>query len=343
MQSPAIFAHQTSSGSTALSEVVGFKATMAVAVALKIPAFWIAYLIWKYFDGNLPQKVADLKTIVKHFKTCQNIWRKFLVSQVRAGLKTKEQARQRLDEGGVQLSEIAGLEKILNIRINIFGLDLGIKGPDFPKLTASSGAPLYPVRMSQEDVGKKVLNLLIHGGHVMLIRDVAKFSKVFICPFCSTPFTEATNMKSHTDKAAKTGKCPVSVKSGVRAGGEESVQANSGPWIANPTVFDELARTWTDIPLSLIDLGGLSHIAVFDMEAMFCPKDEEFGKKSRVAGELTPFAIGVCSNVPGFNVGSRQFWTRDESEGDIISMTNDFLVYLEMISDRFLQNLLRKI
>lgn len=199
---------------------------------------------------------------------------------------------------GVLLSELDSIEKYFEVQIWVYSLEREMDKTSAMLLRRS------PFRF------KDRMNVDLCNGHFSLIFDMNKYSSHFPCIKCGHVSRKAFNAQRH----------------------ERSCRQNvneifpGGIYKPKPSLFDELHDLGIDVSQHR---RIYPYRCVFDIEVFFSQRKMPSNSESTEWENLhEPASIGVTSNVRHFTDGKCFI-----SEGDSQSLVNDFMEYLEQISN----------
>jgi hypothetical protein len=167
---------------------------------------------------------------------------------------------------GVQINEMSQLELCFQININIFRLTKKEACCSVFRSVASFDSTMY---------------LNQYENHLSYIKDIAVYSKRFICSHCRRIFKRKDHWQNHEKS------CENKIK----------LKYVGGYYSSKQTIFDELENFGISVPHSK---RKFKEFAVFDMEAMLSPISIQSTEKLLWSHDHIPISVAICSNIEGF-------------------------------------------
>ena len=257
-------------------------------------------------------------------------------------------------------TDVEKLEKLFNLRINIFSL-AGVSSP----APTSDGRPsfrksvlkLSPLYMSSVDNIKAhslnihSVNLLAIKSHVFLIRNIERLQSQYICPNCDNIYSSRQTLTNHLTKKRRNKGLRWMFKLGKEEEGtcsqdeEEAekvrIKHSGGEWKARSNIFYKIRSDFPYVMGNRLETSpedfDLDHIVCWDSEAFSVYHDENkslktFGKSQNSLLTFTPFLITCATNIAGYDKQVFKFWSKGMEVKDVKLMVLDFFSFLKKLS-----------
>ena len=256
--------------------------------------------------------------------------------------------------------DVEKLEKLFNLRINIFSL-LSVSSPsptaDGRPNSRKSVLKLSPLYMSSVDNIKAQslnihsVNLLAIKCHVFLIRNIERLQSQYICPNCDNIYSTRQTLTNHLIAKKQNKGQRWMFKLGEQDACSQNedepdnasvrIQHSGGEWKARSNIFYKIRSDFPYVMGTRLETSpedfDLDHIVCWDSEAFSVYHDEDkslktFGKSQNSLLTFTPFLITCASNIPGYDKQVFKFWSHGMEMKDVKLMLVKFFSFLKKLS-----------
>jgi G:T-mismatch repair DNA endonuclease (very short patch repair protein) len=212
---------------------------------------------------------------------------------------------------GVPLCDIARIQNIFNININILQLCVRKKGLDKRK-NRTYVKSIKTTSSVQLQTGT-LMCLNLYKKHVSLIINLKKYGQVYKCEKCRQVFTTSTGLKRHCGVKKDCTKVHFIYKGGV--------------YRNNKTIFQRLAEIGIHTPDYL---KIYPYKIIFDFESYFSETKQAREGNSYVEYHHIPLSASVVSNFPGYEE-PKCFIRKTHKKED--PLVNNVLLYVNTVAE----------